>query len=351
MPITVLWITTIWGISPPFAFEEPVSPAGKPSRLPHSTSLRDTRSVKDRIRIFEEFSGQSRFKADHSKISSAEEKKVVPSSPGRVNKIKGFFQRKRSEEKLLKVLQEPKKDSSPPLGSSRSSSSSPQSPSNPYKWGKSRINTSKSLEEIPKEKPKSKKKEKGSRSKLPKNFELSAPTVNPLLTKQHMLNSENIEKDWEDRIKSFNDLKEKIQEYIKKGIISETDERYIYVLKGDIKQFEDMYIEGMHYIKGKNSLRKQDPLEASYIQTMGRWLIEMESVLGWVAGSTDFTSHQLALFNAKLEDAKSKQAGLTSLGEGQENLSKICITHPSLTRRRAHTAKADVGSRGSGKRI
>ncbi|MBW8309977.1 MAG: hypothetical protein K0M45_10170 [Candidatus Paracaedibacteraceae bacterium] len=356
VPITVLWAVNLGVSCCSFASEEPALPVGKPPRLQQSTSLRDTRSVRDRIKIFEEFSDQSHPKAlNFSKICSAEEKKVELSSTGQVSKIRRFFQlpRKKSEEKSPKILQEPKKNSSQALGTSISSSSSPRSARNLYKWGKPRINTSKSLEEIPKEKPKSKKKEKGSRSKPLKNFEVSRPTVNPLLTKQHTFNLENIEKDWEDRIENFNNFKEKVQEHIKKGAISETDERYLYVLKGDLEEFETMYIKGMHYVKGKNSLRKQDPLlGASHIQTMGKWFKEIELEFDWVRRAGGLTPSYLDLFETKLKDAKSKQKVLTSLGEGQENLSKICITHPSPTRRRAHTAKADISSSiGSGKKI
>jgi hypothetical protein len=313
--------------------------------LKSSISLRDTRSVKDKVKMFEEFSNSSSPKRLPLKLCEQKQAESLRiSSPGHVKKISKFFQRKKSKEQLLLISQGQTTFSS--SGSSPSSmffSPSPKSPRNLYnRLVRSRTGTQDSLEELSKEASrKGKKQEKGSRSRSPKDFELSAPRVNVALTKQHTLNPENIEKDWEDRIKYFTMVKKTIEEHIKTGTINQTDEKYAYVLKGDLEQLEEMYVKGMGYLQGKHSLRKQDPMMvASHIQNMGNLLKTVGSEIYWVTGTGSLTIYELKLFETKLEDAKKRQADVN--GEELSSFSKICITHPSPTRRRAYTTKGGV---------
>ncbi|WP_032113969.1 hypothetical protein [Candidatus Paracaedibacter symbiosus] len=325
----------------------------KPSILTPSISLRDTRSVKEKIKMFEEFSNDSSTKIlPLGNLGHTQEEQRKITSTGHVSKIKRFFQRNKSREQLPIISQEPKKLSST-SSSIIISSTSPKSPRNLYnRLLKNNINMSKSLEELPKEEGlKSKKREKGSRSKTSQNFELSSPSVNITLTKQHTLNPENIEKDWEDRIKYFNMVKKTIEEHKKTGTIKQADEKYVYVLKGDLDELETMYVKGMSYLQGKHSLRKQDPMMvASHIQNMGNLLTTIGLEIYWVTGTGSLTIHQLALFETKLNDAKKKQEIMKSGGDEQDSLSKICITHPSPNRRRAHTDQGNIGSMASVKK-
>jgi hypothetical protein len=353
---TVLLISYIGDVSYSFANDEPLSreeASIKVSRLQRSVSLPNTRSVKAKVEMFEKFSKESG--GSHlSKLDSMPEERPKTSSTGYVNKITRFFQRNKSKEQLCVILPENKKlyskKSEASLLNSTPSSTSPRSLYN--RLMKPRLNTQESLEELSQGEPKSKKKEKGSRSKPPKNFEVSAPSINTLLTKQHTLNLEDIEGDWNDRIKHFDMVKKTIEEHIKTGTISQIDEKYVYVLKGDLEELEKMYIKGMKYLQGENSLRKQDPMTvASHIQNMGNLLTTIGLEIYWVTGSGSLTLHQLTLFETKLKDAKSKQETKITVEEGQEDLSKICITHPSPQRRRAHTTKGSSGSEGVGKRL
>ncbi|AIK96894.1 hypothetical protein [Candidatus Odyssella acanthamoebae] len=350
--VTVLLMVAICGAPYSFAFEEPATSTSKASRLQHSVSLRDTRSdrsVQAKVEMFEKFSKES-IGSHLSKLDSMPEERTKTSSTGYVNKITRFFQRNKSKEQLRVILPENKKLSSNVSSSSLINASSPKSSHNQYNLSvKNQINLQETLEKLPKkEESKSKKKEKGSRSKSPKNFELSAPSINTLLTKQHMLNTENIEKDWDDRIRYFKIVKRTIKEHIKTGTINPTDEKYLYVLKGDLEELKTMHIKGLNYLKGENSLRRHDPMAlASHIQSMGALLKDVGLEIFWVTGSGSLTIHQLTLFETKLKDAKSKQEAITAMGEEQETLSKICITHPSPQRRRAHTAKGSSGSGGA----
>jgi hypothetical protein len=310
--------------------------------LKPSISLRDTRSVKDKVKMFEEFSNPSVTSPPPlNPRDRKQEEQSKTSSPGHVKKISRFFQRKKSKDQLPIITREQDKPSS--KGSSSSAiiiSSSPKSPRNLYNRV-TRSRTGGSLEELPKVKVQKKlKKEKGSGSKPPKDFELSAPSVNLELTKQHTLDPKNIEKDWEARIKYFNMVNKTIEEHIKSGTINPADEKYAYVLKGDLVELGEMYVKGMSYLQGKHSLRKQDPMTvASHIQNMGNLLTTVGSEIYWVTGTGSLTIYELKLFETKLADAKKKQEAISAGEDEQENLSKICITHPSPNRKRAHTTK------------
>ncbi|AIL13889.1 hypothetical protein IM40_11125 (plasmid) [Candidatus Paracaedimonas acanthamoebae] len=292
------------------------------------------RSVREKVRMFEEINSiptSSLSKSSEPQKSN----ETISSSPGHVRKISKIFQRSKSMEQLPKVSRIQK--SSPSTGASASAiipSPSPKSPRNLFRLLRSR----ESVEDLPNNKiNKSQKGSKGSRSKSAKNTEISAPSINTVLTKQHNLSPETIEKDWEDRIRYFNMVKRTIEEHISSGTINEENEKYNLVLKGDLAQLEEMYIRGMSYLHGKHSIRRHDPMMvASHLQNMKNLLDIVGSEIYWVAGEGKLTISQLTLFETKLLDAKQKSSIVNKSSETPELL-QTCITHPS--RKRAHTTK------------
>ena len=288
----------------------------------------NNRSVRDKVRMFEELTSPPSKSLDSQELN-----KTILSSPGHVRKISKFFQRSKSAEQLTKV----QKDSSK-TGSSVSAiipSPSPKSPRNLFRLIKSRE---------PAESPlnnkinKSQKGSKGSRPKPSKNVEVSAPSINTALTKQHGLNPESIEKDWEDRIRYLDMVKKTIEEHIKSGTINPEDEKYELVLKGDIAQLEEMYIKGMGYLHGKNSIRKHDPMMiASHLQNMKNLLDIVGAEIYWVAGEGKLTLSQLTLFETKLLDAREKTSFVNKSSETLESPRTTCVTRPNRTRR--HTTQ------------
>lgn len=292
------------------------------------------KSVRDQVKMFEELNSiPTSLLSKSSEPQKSNE--TISSSPGHVRKISKIFQRSKSVEQLPKISRIQK--SSPRTGESASaiiSSASPKSPRNLFRLLRSR----ESAEELPNNKiNKSQKGSKGSRSKSAKDAEISAPSINTVLTKQHNVSPESIEKDWDDRIKYLDMVKRIIEEHIRSGTINEEDEKYTLVLKGDLAQLEGMYIKGMSYLSGKDSLREHDPMMvATHLQNMKNLLDLVSLQIYWVAGEGKLTISQLTLFETKLLDAKQKSSIVNKNSETPA-LPQTCITHPG--RKRAYTTK------------
>jgi hypothetical protein len=193
---------------------------------------------------------------------------------------------------------------------------------------------------------------------------VSAPSINEAATRQHIFALASIEQKLSENIRRFEMVDKTIQCHLeikpnKKPTIDPTDEKYLYVLQGDLRQLQEMYVKGLSYLKGEETLKRYDTPEklqrlaeeiANQIRNMANLLEIVGKEIFWVTGTGTLTLAEISLFEKKLADAKQHLTGGRIETAGLPR-----ITHParrgqgSTIEDRAGPIRKSPGSAISGK--